>query len=277
MRHGVFALTAQALVLDLGPIVVGAPYRARRKARFERDGAWREVAAERNAGHAEPRRIDERLGFRPIEPFRGPALGFVRDGQIVQPDRFAGAGLIDAQRGDAALGQRIGQPGEVQQFLGAIEPVAIDDQRGRAIHALGASQQCGQFAALIGDDHPLDIVMCHRRAAGEGVECLGIGLLPPGRSMRLHPLGHAEVQRGALQFLARREHPPLGFIVLCEIDQFVAHLRPFAHEGGRSHLLAALHRLTQRLAHIDDLADPPAAFQRDRDAQVPDIVREIFE
>ena len=48
--------------------------------------------------------------------------------QALQAQRLAGAGLVHAQRGDAAPRQRLGQARPVEQLLAAVEAIAIDDR-----------------------------------------------------------------------------------------------------------------------------------------------------
>jgi hypothetical protein len=56
-------------------------------------------------------------------------LGIEARGQAMQAQGFAGAGLVDHQRGDAALGQPAGQADQVFHFLGRIQAIELDQHR----------------------------------------------------------------------------------------------------------------------------------------------------
>ncbi len=95
--------------------------------------------------------------------------------------------------------------------------------------------------------------------------------------MALHPFGVEQVERRALQLVGSGEAATLRLILRRQVDQLVGHRDPLRHEQGRARIRTVGGGVLDRLAHIDDFADAPAALHRDRDGQVPDIVGEIFE
>ena len=108
VRHRVLALATDAGLLHLRPVMVRAPHRAAGEARFVGDGAGGEMAAERNAGHADALRIDRGLLLEPVDRAARPAFRMRIDRQTLQAQRLAAARLVDAQRGHAAPGERLG-------------------------------------------------------------------------------------------------------------------------------------------------------------------------
>src|SRR5690606_8578182 len=58
MRHRTLAFALEALALHVGPVVVRAPGGAAREARLERHRTGREIAAERDSGHADACGVD---------------------------------------------------------------------------------------------------------------------------------------------------------------------------------------------------------------------------
>jgi hypothetical protein len=185
--HGVFALAIQPLLLHFRPIVIGAPHCAGGEARFERDRARRIMTAQRNAGHADARGIDIGLCFQPIDRLARPYLAMRGCGQAVQAQRLSRTGLIDAQCRYAAPRERVGQLRPEEQFLAAVQPIAINDDRlgtvtGRAV------VDCGIAAALIGDFDALHRVLTQRHGLAKRRLRLVEGGRAAGMTMALHPL-----------------------------------------------------------------------------------------
>ena len=119
VRHGKCAFARQPLFLHVAPVVIGAPHDTAREARLERDGARTVVAAERNALQADALRIDVVARLEPVDDFAGPDFAVVNGVQAVQAQRFAGAGLIDDERGDAASREPLRQADAIEHLLGA--------------------------------------------------------------------------------------------------------------------------------------------------------------
>ena len=84
--------------------------------------------------------------------------------------------------------------------------------------------------------------------------------------MALHALGRQIVKCCPLQLLARGEKPAAFLVLGGETGQFVGHLHPFGEEGAGAGILATAGRILDRRAHVDDLADPAAALERDGEA-----------
>ena len=68
-----------------------------------------------------------------------------------------------------------------------------------------------------------------------------------------------------------------GLVLVREADQLVGHAHPLLSKDKRARVLALFRRLEERLAHVDDLAQLGAAFDGDRDRQVPHVVRKELE
>ena len=69
--------------------------------------------------------------------------------QVVEPQRFAGTGLVDDQRGNTALGEPAGQSDEEFHFLGAVETVDLNEDRLRTGDAFGGHVERGKMLAFI--------------------------------------------------------------------------------------------------------------------------------
>src|SRR5690606_27937297 len=109
---------------NFAPVMIGAPYCTAGEARLVSDSARGKVAAERDARHADAAPVDVWLLFEPVDCPRRPAFRMRVHRQSLQPQGFARAGLIDAERGDPATGEFLRQFRPVEQLLAAIEAVA---------------------------------------------------------------------------------------------------------------------------------------------------------
>ena len=106
---------------------------------------------------------------------------------------------------------------------------------------------------------------------------LGIGFLAAIRAMRLHALGNQKVERSPFELVGCRKGTPFCLILCRKFEQFLAHSGPLLHELRSAGISAAISRILDRLAHIDDFADLASALHRDGDREVPDVIREVFE
>jgi hypothetical protein len=123
VRNREIAFALQSLLLNVAPVVIGAPDNAAGEARLERDGARAVISAQGDALYADALRVDIVARLQPIDDAARPILGFVDGVQTLQPQRFARAGLIDDQRRNAPLGQPMRKPDAVLHLLGGIEPL----------------------------------------------------------------------------------------------------------------------------------------------------------
>ena len=162
VRHRKISLLRQTLLLDVAPIVVGAPDDAAGEARLEGDRTGTIVAAERNAFAADPPRIDIATRFQPVDDPACPDLGVVDGGQTLKPKGFAGSRLIDHERRHPALRQPPRQADAVFHLLRRIEPVELDEVRRGSLDAFGAAIQRGQMRFAVGDLDPLAVLMGKR-------------------------------------------------------------------------------------------------------------------
>ena len=131
MRHGQVAFARAPLVLHGAPVVVRAPHDATRKPRLERHRARAEVSAQRDAFEPDTGRVDVVALLQPVDDGARPVLAVVARRHAGQTQRFAGARLIDHERGDAAPGQPRRQPDAVLHLLGGIEAVDLHQQWAR--------------------------------------------------------------------------------------------------------------------------------------------------
>src|SRR5580700_7900153 len=147
MRHRPIAFAGEAAALQFAPIVVGAPGDAKLESLLEGGGARRVVAAERPAHHAAAPVIHIFARLQIVEGRARPALAFHHGMEPAEPQRFADAGLVDHEAGDAALGELVADR-EIDHLLDAIEPVAEYHARPRA-GALASDKQRGKALAFV--------------------------------------------------------------------------------------------------------------------------------
>jgi hypothetical protein len=263
---------AEALLLHVAPVVVGAPDHAAGEARLEGHRTRAVVAAERDAFEADARRVDVGAGLQPVDDAAGPVFAVEARGQAVQAQCLAAAGLVDQQRRDAAPRQPLRQADAVLHLLHRVQPVDLHQQRRRPGHALGAHVQRRQRRALVGDLDALAVVAGQRDAAFEQVEHAPVQRLAARRAMRLQALGRQAVGGRAAVLVAGRDQAAAGFVLLGQDAQLVGHAHPGLTEGARAFGVGRLGGLLQRGAHGLDLADAGTHLDREVDRQVPDVV-----
>ena len=136
VRHREAAFFEQAFFLHVAPVVVGAPTHTHGETRLESDGARAVITAQRHTFKADAFGIDFvlhlRVGLDPVHHLAGPDFAVKSGRQVVQAQRFAGAGLVDQERRDTTRGQPARQADAVFHLLGGVQPVDLYQERGFA-------------------------------------------------------------------------------------------------------------------------------------------------
>ena len=278
VRHREVALARQALLLDVAPVMVGAPHHAAGEARLEGHRARAVVTAKRHAFEADTARVDIVTRLEPVDHLAGPAFAVDHGVHAVQAQRFAGARLVDDQRGDAALRQPARQADAVLEFLARIEAVDLHQQRRRAGHAFGAHIQARDMGVAIRDLDPFAVLAGQLDAAREHGQEAPVQLQAPGRVMRLQALGDHQVDGGAAILVAGRDQATARLVFFGQAAQLVGHAGPGLTKRRSAGGIGLLRRVLQRCAHFLDLANARTHLDGQVDRQIPWIVRgEVFE
>ena len=216
---------------------------------------------------------------QPVDGRAGPGLGVDPGGEALQPQRLAGAGLVEHQAGDAAGGQLLPVAGGVHVLLGRVQAVdQHDHRRGAVVGGRRLAEVGRQRRPLVGDRHPADPRVLEVERLLRQLQHPLVGGHPVRVGLREHPLGLAQVVGGAEVQLAGGAGVPGLLRLLGLPDELVGQRRPGAQEVRRAGVLALGGGVLDRAAGAVDLVDQAAAVERRDDAQVPDVVaREVLE
>jgi hypothetical protein len=107
--------------------VIGAPRDDEREAVLEGRGPRRVVAPQGDAEDSDALRVDVVTAGQVLVAGGAVLLGLDDRVQPVQPQRAAGAGLVDEQRRDTAPGQLLGEACAGELLLEAVEAVPHDE------------------------------------------------------------------------------------------------------------------------------------------------------
>src|SRR5690606_1056380 len=187
--------------------------RAAREARLEGHRTRREVAAERDADHADALGVDVVARGEPFVADARPALALVRRVETVEPERLPGPRLIDAKRRDAAPRERVRQPRPVEELLAAVEAVDVEHARRPPFAAFGPRVKRRYHAAGVRDLDSLCILAADRDGMAENPLRLGIRAFAARMPVALHALGDEIVERRALELRRCGKEPAFRFVL----------------------------------------------------------------
>ena len=280
MWHRVLALAPQALLLHLVPVVVGAPHGAAGEARLEGDGTRREIAAQRDAGHADALGVDVGRALEPVVRRVWPSARW--HAVAGRPERRSASPVPGWSTHSVATPRRASACGSqrpVQQLLAAIEAVDVEHARRRRAAPGAARQQCGQRLAFVRNLHALGVLAAERDGVTES-------LLRARDTWLRGRDGHGPACARPRSSRARRACPcarrtragPRASSSAASASSLSAILTHCARNSRGAGVIAARGGSRERPAHVLDLADLAAAFERHVDGEIPDVVvREVLE
>ena len=211
VRHREAAFFEQAFFLHVAPVVVGAPTHTHGETRLESDGARAVITAQRHTFQADALGIDFPLHLRvrldPVHHLAGPDFAVKSGHQVVQAQRFAGAGLVDQERRDTTRGQPARQADAVFHLLGGVQAVDLH-QQGRFDRGISGSRvrphiQARNDRVAVGNLHPLAVFARQLQAFGKHRLHACVQRHTPRRAMRLQAFGGEQVSGSAAVFIAR--------------------------------------------------------------------------
>ena len=176
-----------------------------------------------------------------------------------------------------AAGQCLGQARPVEQFLAAVEAIAVDHHRVRpGARGLGcrARAWCRQRAESRPARGSMRPSCVDRRRLREPAHRWPRARPNPGPACARPPAG-TEPRAPACR--RRRTPRPRASSSSARPISRSAIRHPLRHELRRAGIRAPGRGVADGLAHVDDLADLRAALQRHGDGKIPDVVGKIFE
>ena len=170
------------------------------------------IAAKRQRHDADAIAVDAGRRLQEIDRGLGRNFGL---GTIMQPahaQRLADAGIVDDERGNAALRQRAGHADQIDDLLGDIETIEMHHAGCVAARILRDDQKCRQRRIEIRYVDAPAVLARQRQKTGKAIERLAVGFLAEGEVRPLHPLRLNESDEGAAIFGAGAQPPPARIV-----------------------------------------------------------------
>ena len=156
------------------------------------------MSAERDAGHSNPIGVHKRLFDEPIYPGRRPLLACVGRSQTLQSQCFAGTRLVYTEATDTALGERVRKTAKPEHFLAAVETIAKNDDRPRAVAVRQCQVPRQHLSITVRNFDTFAVVAEEARAVPECVESFSVSRHTGRSAEPLHAFCSNVVNGGAL-------------------------------------------------------------------------------